>query len=191
MANRRTTILGVVAGIVVVGGAAAVVLTHRQTSVTSSVSTTPSQSGTGTTSPAAGGPASAPLEKPVSGKISNGFGWQYSGALNEWYYNPGITIAAHKGKPVNAAWAGTVTNVTREPHMGLTMTIKDGDGFSTVYGHLGSAAVKAGQTVHQGQVIGTVGAASLYSRSAGSHVDFQVYHGDKATNPINYLHPSS
>ncbi len=192
MANRRTTILGVVAGIVVVAGAAAVVLTHRhQFPVTGTVSTKPGQTATGTRSLAAGGPVSAPLEKPVSGKITNGFGWQYSGALNEWYYNPGITIAAHKGKPVKAAWAGTVTNVTHQPHMGLTMTIRDGDGFSTVYGHLGEADVKAGQTVHQGQVIGTVGGTSLYSRSAGSHLDFQVYHGAKATNPVNYLHPSS
>jgi murein DD-endopeptidase MepM/ murein hydrolase activator NlpD len=128
---------------------------------------------------------------PVSGKVQSGFGWQYSGALNEWYYNPGITIAAHKGAPVQAAWAGTVADVTREPHMGLTMTIRDGDGFNTVYGHLGKAVVKAGQTVRQGEVIGTVGAASLYSRTTGSHVDFQVYHGPTATNPVNYLHPSS
>ncbi|NMP21000.1 M23 family metallopeptidase [Sulfobacillus harzensis] len=193
MANRRTTILGVVAGIVVVGGAAALVVTHRQTATTSTpVSTkTPASSQGGNTSPAAGGPTSAPLAAPVKGKIASAFGWQYSGALNEWYYNPGITFAAPKGRPVEAAWAGRVTQVTKEPHMGLTVTINDGDGFETVYGHLGRVEVKAGQAVRQGEVIGTVGAASLYSRNAGSHVDFQVYHGATATNPMNYLHPSS
>ncbi len=190
MPNRLTTIMGVVAGVVVLGGAAAVVMLNRHPSpVTSSVSTPPVSSNNAST--AAGGPTSAPLKMPVSGKVQSGFGWQYSGALNEWYYNPGITIAAHKGAPVQAAWAGTVADVTREPHMGLTMTIRDGDGFNTVYGHLGKAVVKAGQTVRQGEVIGTVGAASLYSRTTGSHVDFQVYHGPTATNPVNYLHPSS
>lgn len=191
MANRRTTIMGVVAGIVVVGGAAAVIMTHRHQSPVTSSLTTPVKSRTGSTTPATGGPTSAPLKMPVAGKVDSGFGWQYSGALNEWYYNPGITIAAHKGTPVNAAWAGQVTEVTRQPHMGLTMTVRDGDGFNTVYGHLGQATVKAGEMVRQGQEIGTVGAASLYSRTAGSHVDFQVYHGSTATNPINYLHPSS
>ncbi len=191
MANRRTTIMGVVAGVVVVGGASALVLTHRQTATTTSPVSTPASSQTGQTSRLAGGPTSAPIAAPVQGKIASGFGWQYSGALNEWYYNPGLTFAAKKGQPVKAGWAGAVTQVTKEPHMGLTVTVNDGDGFSTVYGHLGRAEVKAGQEVHQGQVIGTVGAASLYSRNAGSHVDFQVYHGASATNPMNYLHPSS
>lgn len=191
MANRRTTIMGVVAGVVVVGGAAALVLTHRQTASTTTPVSTPASSQGGQTSRLAGGPTSAPLAAPVQGKIASGFGWQYSGALNEWYYNPGLTFAAKKGQSVKAGWAGQVTQVTKEPHMGLTVTVNDGDGFSTVYGHLGRAEVKAGQEVHQGQVIGTVGAASLYSRNAGSHVDFQVYHGASATNPMNYLHPSS
>ena len=128
---------------------------------------------------------------PVSGKIKSAFGWQYSGALNEWYYNPGITIAAAQGHAVNAAWAGTVTQVTKEPHMGLTVTVNDGAGFDTVYGHLGQSSLKAGDVVRQGQPIGTVGGASLYSRQAGAHLDFQVYHGSTATNPMNYLHPSS
>lgn len=191
MANRRSTLMGIVAGIVVVGGAATLVLTHHhQASVTSPVSQVPVNS-PGTTSPVAGGPTSAPLASPVQGKIAGAFGWQYSGALNEWYYNPGVTIAAPTGRPVNAGWAGTVTQVTREPHMGLTVTINDGDGFETVYGHLGKASVKVGDMVRQGQEVGTVGAASLYSRNAGSHVDFQVYKGATATNPMNYLHPSS
>ncbi len=192
MANRRTTILGVVAGIVVVGGAAAVVVMHRhQASVTSSVFTPPGKSQTGGQSPAVGGPASAPLKMPVSGKVENGFGWQYSGTLNEWYYNPGITVSARQGSPVQAAWSGTVVSVNRQPHLGLTMTVSDGDGFRTVYGNLGKTAVHAGQLVRQGAVVGTVGGPSLYSRARGSHVDFQVYHGSTATNPMNYLHPSS
>lgn len=192
MANRRTMIMGVVAGVVVVGGAATVVAFHRhQSQSTKSVSTTPVTVKTASTLPASGGPQSAPLQMPAAGKVAKDFGWQYSGALNEWYYNPGITIAAHKGTSVRAAWSGRVTNVNRQPRLGLTLTVMDGDGFETVYGHLGQAKVQAGQTVHQGEVIGTVGAASLYSRSSGSHVDFQVYHGTKATNPTNYLHPSS
>lgn len=192
MANRRNTMMGIAAGIVVVGGAATLVATHRGTTTTTSPtskthSTTPKNGGK-THSP---GASSAPLMMPTSGKIASDYGWQYSGALNEWYYNPGITIAAKAGAPVKGAWAGTVAEVTHEPHMGLTVTVNDGDGFETVYGHLGKSRVKAGATVRQGQVIGSVGGASLYSRNAGAHLDFQVYHGSTATNPMSYLHPSS
>ncbi|MCY0898686.1 MAG: M23 family metallopeptidase [Firmicutes bacterium] len=190
MANRRTTILGAVAGVVVVGGAATVLLTTRHQVPTSGpLSHTPVT--TVTHFNQSDNPTSAPLKMPVSGTVARGFGWQYSGALNEWYYNPGITIAAPQGKPVVAAWGGTVTQVTHEPHMGLTVTVRDGDEFETVYGHLGQAGVKPGQTVQQGQVLGTVGGPSLYSRDSGSHIDFQVYHGATAANPMNYLYPSS
>lgn len=196
MAKRRTTLmgLGALVGLVVVAGVAVVVVRqHHPLAVTAKV-TKPSKSATPTTrtsSPLAGGPTSAPLMMPVTGKIANDFGWQYSGALNEWYYNPGLTIAASKGNAVNAAWAGAVTQVTKEPHMGLAVTINDGDGFETVYGHLGEARVRVGDSVHQGQAIGTVGGPSLYSRDSAAHVDFQVYHDAAATNPMNYLHPSS
>lgn len=183
-------LFSVAAGVIVVGGAATFLVTHHA-APTSGHLTTTVNSPSGKNSPVAGGPSTAPLKMPVSGKVTSGFGWQYSGALNEWYYNPGITIAAPQGKTVAAAWAGQVTQITHKPHAGLTVTVRDGDGFDTVYGHLGKALVKPGQVVQQGQGIGTVGGKSLYSRSAGSHVDFQVYHGAKATDPMNYLHPSS
>jgi len=189
MANRQQTIMGVIAGIIVVAGGGWLVFSHRHAApATGPISKVHTVS---TPKPATGGPTSAPLMMPVSGKLMSSFGWQYSGALNEWYYNPGITIAAQANQPVRAAWSGTVTQVTQEPHMGLTVTVADGDGFETVYGHLGNATVKAGDPVQQGQVIGTVGGSSLYSRQAGPHLDFQVYHGATATNPMNYLHPSS
>ncbi|MCY0879211.1 MAG: M23 family metallopeptidase [Firmicutes bacterium] len=190
MANRRTTWLGVAAGVVMVGGAATLFLTTRQQAPTSAPVGHP-PSTTVSHLNQSENPTSQPLKMPVAGTVARGFGWQYSGALNEWYYNPGITIAAPEGKPVVAAWGGTVTEVTHEPHMGLTVTVRDGDGFDTVYGHLGQVGVKPGQVIRQGQVIGTVGGPSLYSRDSGSHVDFQVYHGATAANPMNYLYPSS
>jgi murein DD-endopeptidase MepM/ murein hydrolase activator NlpD len=133
----------------------------------------------------------APLLMPVHGSVANTFGWQYSGALNEWYYNPGITVAAKAGTLVHAAWGGIVTHVQSLDHQGLSVTVKDGDNYQTVYGHLGSAAGKAGQMAKQGDVMGTVGATSIYSRQPGSHMDFDVYRGSMATNPEGYMHPSS
>jgi murein DD-endopeptidase MepM/ murein hydrolase activator NlpD len=191
MANRRTTIMGVVAGIVVLGGAAALVASQRPAAVTSSLAKPRVGSSSGSGIPTVGSPASAPLRMPVSGSIASTFGWQYSGTLNEWYYNPGITVAARQGQPVTAAWSGVVSNVSHEPITGLTLTVRDGDGFETVYAHLGKVSVKVGQSIRQGDVIGTVGSASLYSRTRGAHIDFQIYHGATATNPMNYLHPSS
>jgi murein DD-endopeptidase MepM/ murein hydrolase activator NlpD len=132
-----------------------------------------------------------PLMMPVQGRIETEFGWQYSGVQNEWYYNPGITIAAKAGTPVKAAWAGTVENVQANPQTGVEVMVNDGDRFETVYAHLGKADVKAGQALKQGAVVGTVGPNNIYSHQTGAHVDFELYHAGLASNPVAYLHPSS
>lgn len=195
MANRRITLIGIIAGTVIMaGGAAFLTLRHPGVRTVTVPVSKQSHLRRGVTSRVINknaGPTQAPLMMPVSGPIASAFGWQYSGALNEWYYNPGITIASKAGQPVRAAWAGRVTQVADTPHMGVTVTVNDGNGFRTVYGHLAESRVKMGQSVKQGQIIGTVGGNSLYSRQSGSHLDFQIYHGNTASNPMGYLHPSS
>lgn len=195
MANRRRSLWAIVAGAALLVAAGVVLLLqhNRSLSVTSPVTTQTSRPHPqgANVNPVNQGPTAAPLMMPVSGKVVAGFGWQYSGALNQWYYNPGVTIAAPDGATVRAAWGGTVTAVKNEAPMGLVVTVDDGNGFRTVYGHLGQAAVKVGMTVHQGDTIGTVGAASIYARQPGSHVDFQIFHGQVPSDPLSYLHPSS
>jgi murein DD-endopeptidase MepM/ murein hydrolase activator NlpD len=142
----------------------------------------------------AAGPSDAtakPLLMPVAGTVNPGFGWVYTTHLGEWYYNPGVTIDAPAGSTVHAAWAGRVTGVGMAPMTGLTVTIDDGNQFRTVYSHLGTALVKPGAQVKQGDPIGTVGGASLYSRQPGPHIDFQVYHQGQAVNPQEYERSSS
>jgi len=136
-------------------------------------------------------PTSKPLMMPVNGRIETDFGWQYSGTQNEWYYNPGLTIAAQAGTPVKAAWAGTVERVQSDPQTGVEVVVNDGNRFETAYTHLAKAEVRVGQAIRQGDTVGTVGASDLYSHQAGSHVDFQLYHAGLASNPVAYLHPSS
>ncbi|MDA8193205.1 MAG: M23 family metallopeptidase [Thermaerobacter sp.] len=195
MANRRTLLIGALGGVAVVGGGILAVVTHHHAAQTVTVSMRTGSKGPtlpgARSSSAPGSPTSSPLMMPVSGKVVSAFGWQYSGALNEWYYNPGISIAAQSGTAVRAAWSGRVAQVATVPHLGLTVTVNNGDGFETVYGHLGNSAVKVGDLVRQGQAIGQVGATSLYSRQPGAHLDFQIFRGKSVANPMNYLHPSS
>ncbi|MCY0880525.1 MAG: M23 family metallopeptidase [Firmicutes bacterium] len=195
MANRQwMMIAGAGASVLVLVGAVTLASRHKAPqAVTVPVHTAhhAKRHAPAASSHAAPAPTDAPLMLPVSGKIQEKFGWQFSGALNEWYYNPGVTIAAPVHHTVKAAWGGTVTNVANQQPSGLTVSIKDGDGYSTVYSHLGTATVKVGQTVQQGQVIGTVGGNDVYSHQPGSHVDFDVYHGTMAVDPLRFLHASS
>ena len=133
----------------------------------------------------------AALMLPVAGQLAASYGWTYSSHLGEWYFNPGLTLRAPAGQTVHAAWAGPVLSVQQKPMMGLTVTVDDGGGVETVYGHLGKSLVAAGETVTQGAVIGTVGGPSIYSRDPAAHLDFQVWHGAVSVNPENYLKGSS
>lgn len=136
-------------------------------------------------------PTEEPIMLPVRGQIQADFGWQYSGAQNEWYYNPGITISAKAGTPVKAAWQGTVEKVVSNAKTGWEVMVDDGDHFDTAYSHLAKVDVRLGQNLQRGQELGTVGGTDLYSYQTGAHLNFQIYHGGLASNPLAYLHASS
>ncbi|MDA8198839.1 MAG: M23 family metallopeptidase [Thermaerobacter sp.] len=193
--------MGILAGVVVVGGAAyaatnlggfrSVHTTVPGTAVRRHATTPGSTPGTTPTAHPGGHPTMAMLRMPVAGRVAAPFGWVYSTRLGEWYYNPGVTLAATPGELVHAGWGGRVTAVGQEPLMGLTVEVNDGNGFTTFYGSLGQANVKVGQVLSQGAVIGTVAAPSLYTRVAGSHLDFQVFQKNQAVNPAHFVKASS
>src|SRR5690606_10709258 len=55
-----------------------------------------------------------------------------------------------------------------------------GGGVGTGYGHMSRIAVRNGQRVKQGQVIGYIGSTGL---STGPHLHFELYRGGRAVNP--------
>ena len=69
---------------------------------------------------------------------------------------------------------------------GEYIVINHHDGTMTLYGHLlsGSRTVSPGDSVSQGQVIGTVGSTG---HSTGPHLHFEVRVGGSPVNPISYL----
>ena len=58
--------------------------------------------------------------------------------------------------------------------------------YSTLYGHLSSAAVSVGQYVEQGQVIGYIGSTGW---STGAHLHFEVRVNGVANDPLGYVSP--
>lgn len=196
-ASRRWSVMGLLAGILVVGAGAFAAANwngfsgHQVAVPYTGAHTHRSRPAARGTMPTSSQPTSASLLLPVAGKVEANFGWVYTSHLGEWYYNPGVTLSAPTGTTVHAAWAGKVLSVGQEPLMGLTVTVQDGRGFETVYGHLGQANVKVGSWVSQGAAIGTIGGPSLYSRQTGSHLDFQLFHNGQPVNPKAYLTPSS
>lgn len=75
--------------------------------------------------------------------------------------------------------------VTAEYHYsyGNYVVINHNNGYMTLYGHMSKIAVKAGDIVEKGQVIGYVGSTG---DSTGPHVHYEVWQGSK----WNHVNPS-
>jgi hypothetical protein len=67
---------------------------------------------------------------------------------------------------------------------GLYVVIKGPDGVGTLYGHLSSIAVRQGQRVRQGQLLGQVGCTGSCT---GTHLHFEVFQANQRQDPMRYL----
>lgn len=115
---------------------------------------------------------------------SNTYGNRYHPILHYYRWHGGTDIGAPSGTPIVAADSGTVIISTYNAGgYGNYVTISHGGGRTTVYGHMSSRAVQAGDVVTQGQTIGYVGSTGL---STGPHLHFEVRVNGSTTDPMSY-----
>ncbi|MDO6447369.1 peptidoglycan DD-metalloendopeptidase family protein [Colwellia sp. 1_MG-2023] len=88
-----------------------------------------------------------------------------------WKAHRGTDYRANKGTPVVAAGNGKVTHSTYNKYNGNYVFIQHGNGIVTKYLHFSKRAVKKGQRVKQGQIIGYVGSTGM-SQAPHLHYEF-------------------
>ena len=93
----------------------------------------------------------------------------------------GVDLRASKGTKIYAANSGTVTTAGYNTAYGYYVVINHGGGVATLYAHMSKMAVKKGQTVSQGTIIGYVGSTGY---STGPHLHFEIIKGGNYINPI-------
>ena len=98
-------------------------------------------------------------------------------------YNPGILIATTPAEPVHAIFDGEVILVDAMPDFGTLITVAHGD-FKTVYSNFSSIAVRKGDHVAAGQVLGRSGSAN---EPRGAGVFFALFKGGTAVDPLPWL----
>lgn len=95
-------------------------------------------------------------------------------------FHTGMDMAAPTGTPVKAALDGKVVAVSYNQVYGNYVIISHINGYQSLYAHLHTATVKAGQYLQQGQKLGLVGSTGY---STGPHLHFTVYKNGKLVNP--------
>lgn len=128
--------------------------------------------------------SSTPSIWPVRGYLSAGYGNRMDPFTNQKEFHSGIDISTPIGTKIHAPADGTVISAAPHGGYGNSLVIDHGYGVVTRYGHLDGFAVKAGQRVRRGELIGFVGTTG---RSTGPHLHYEVWVREQAQNPIHYI----
>ena len=129
--------------------------------------------------------------KPVEGEIIKGFSNDslvYSNTLQEWITHPGIDIKAEKTTVVKSAADGMVKSIKNDPRYGITVIVEHVNGFESIYSNLLTAEfVKEGESIKQGQTIGTVGNTATFEIADETHLHFEILKDGEYIDPEQYI----
>lgn len=119
------------------------------------------------------------------------FVWPADGTVSQGMtpkHPTGIDIAVPTGSEVRAVRAGAVFFVGGDPccSYGNYIVVGHGEGWASVYGHLSTLLVKAGDQVKQGEVIGLSGETG---HADGPHVHLELRSFGRPVNPLDELRP--
>ena len=97
----------------------------------------------------------------------------------------GIDFHAPEGTPVKAMMDGEVTLAEKDMYFtGGTLIFDHGHGISTLFMHMKEINVKVGQTVKQGDIVGTLGQSG---RATGPHLDIRLNWFEVKLDPASIL----
>ena len=123
--------------------------------------------------------------KPVEGRISGNFGGQR--ILNGEKRNPhlGMDIAAPEGTEIKASSDGIISLAGFDYfYSGHVVVIDHGHNLYTLYAHMKDISVKKGDSIKQGETIGTVGKTG---RATGPHLHWGASLNGVRFNPQSLL----
>lgn len=118
---------------------------------------------------------------------TDNYGQRYLQEEGRYDFHKGmdITKPGCYGEPIVASAAGEVIIAGDTGNgYGYHVVIDHGNSISTLYGHCSSLAVKVGDIVEQGQVIGYIGSTGY---AYGNHCHFEVRINGQHTDPNNYV----
>lgn len=95
----------------------------------------------------------------------------------------GLDIGAPYGAPIYSAGAGTVTLADWYGGYGNAVMIALDNGFTTLFGHMSSIGVSAGDRVAAGQIVGLVGSTG---NSTGPHLHYSIFLNGQPIDPAQF-----
>lgn len=121
---------------------------------------------------------------PVPGWVTSPYGRRVNPISGSMEVHRGMDISVPGGTPILATADGIVSFSGWNGGGGNVIVVEHGRGYSTYYAHNKRNAVRVGQQVKRGEVIGYAGATG---NATGSHVHYEIWRSGRAVNPRNYI----
>lgn len=122
---------------------------------------------------------------PIPGaRISQYTGWRTHPVYGYHSCHTGVDLSAPYGTPIRSAEDGIVGYVGNGGPYGRYTLVSHGDGIVTFYAHQSRQAVKDGDRVKRGEVIGYVGSTGW---STGAHLHFEIRKNGTPWDPMGWF----
>jgi hypothetical protein len=133
--------------------------------------------------------AAIPAIQPVANKeliaLASGFGMRIHPVYKVRKMHTGVDFAAQIGTPIYATADGVIDKLEVSfSGYGKQLEIDHGFGYRTRFAHMHGFAVRFGQKVKRGDLIGYVGETGL---STAPHLHYEVFVNGIHVNPIHYF----
>jgi murein DD-endopeptidase MepM/ murein hydrolase activator NlpD len=152
---------------------------------------TPSPHGTSAAPSGAGGAAwaaaatsgEAALRLPFDGATASAFGWRTDPLHGRQRFHAGVDLKAAYGRDVPVAAPGRVVFAGERGAYGQLVIVAHAHGVETRYAHLSAIAVRPGQQLATGEIVGRVGQSG---RATGPHLHFEVLVNGARVDPAGF-----
>jgi hypothetical protein len=133
--------------------------------------------------------ASIPAIQPIANKeliaLASGYGFRIHPVYKVLKMHTGVDFAASIGTPIYATADGVIDKLEVSfAGYGKVLEIDHGFGYRTRYAHMHGFAVRQGQHIKRGDLIGYVGNTGL---STAPHLHYEVFVNGAYVNPVHYF----
>lgn len=129
--------------------------------------------------------SNVPSGKPTEyTRISSPFGTRIHPITRKKQTHKGVDMAAPRMTPIYATADATVTFAAYNGGYGNFVKLNHGNGYKTAYAHMHKIAVKNGDKIKKGDLVGYVGTTGS---STGNHLHYEVYYKDQLVDPATTL----
>lgn len=130
-----------------------------------------------------------PLATPIKKyEVVSGFGPRTDPFTGRPAMHYGLDFIGSSGSAIRATAAGQVSYTGWKAAYGKTVEIDHGMGFRTRYAHLSKIAVRRGQEIKTGDIVGEMGSTG---RSTGAHLHYEVLFNDEPRDPMRFIRAGS